>query len=113
MRAGLVLTTPGPAAETLTGVIPCSAATAAGRQRLAWDGKDRQGKLAPLGLYLCKISMGVTMMMSERPNRPRGIRRFSARKGCRGERRSVRLVLSNAVWDQDIADASDGLDVKR
>src|SRR4051812_12007568 len=57
--------------------------------------------------------MGAKMMMSERPNRPRGISRFSARNGCSGERLSVRRVLSNAVWDQDIADASDGLDIER
>src|SRR6478672_8331355 len=56
--------------------------------------------------------MGAKMMMSERPNKPRGIRRFRARNGCSGERFSVRRVLSNAVWDQDIADTSDGLDIK-
>src|SRR5450432_3982955 len=52
------------------------------------------------------------MMMSERPNRPRGISRFSARNGCKGERSSVRLVLSNAVWDQDIADTTDSLEIE-
>src|SRR5256885_10184326 len=57
--------------------------------------------------------MGARMMISERPNRRRGISRFSARKGCSGERSSVRLVLSNAVWDQDIADTANGLDVER
>src|SRR5258706_11021775 len=53
------------------------------------------------------------MIISERPNRRRGISRFSARSGCRGARSSVRLVLSNAVWDQDIADTANGLDVER
>src|ERR1700694_438305 len=54
------------------------------------------------------------MMISERPNSRRGISHFSARNGCRsGERSSVRLVLSNAVWDQDIADTANGLDIER
>src|SRR5258706_7151882 len=57
--------------------------------------------------------MGARMMISERPNSRRGINRFSARNGCSGERSSVRLVLSNAVWDQDIADTANGLDVER
>src|SRR5258708_9290083 len=57
--------------------------------------------------------MGARMMISERPNSRRGISRFSARKGCSGERNSVRLVLSNAVWDQDIADTANGLDIER
>src|SRR3979490_1081513 len=53
------------------------------------------------------------MMISERPNRRRGISRVRARNGCSGERSSVRLVLSNAVWDQDIADTANGLDIER
>src|SRR5437667_7235942 len=61
----------------------------------------------------CRISIGARMISSERPNRRRGIRRFSARNGCSGERSSVRLVLSNAVWDQDIADTANGLNVER
>src|SRR5882672_8050961 len=61
----------------------------------------------------CRMSMGAKMMISERPNRRRGISRFSARNGCSGERSSVRLVLSNAVWDQDIADTANSLDVER
>src|SRR5260221_13955147 len=61
----------------------------------------------------CRISMGAKMMSSERPNSRRGISRFSARNGCSGERSSVRRVLSNAVWDQDIADTANGLDIER
>src|SRR5258708_5768544 len=61
----------------------------------------------------CRISIGARMMISDRPNKRRGISRFSARNGCSGERSSVRLVLSNAVWDQDIADTANGLDVER
>src|SRR5258706_6673448 len=61
----------------------------------------------------CRISIGARMMISERPNKRRGISRFSARNGCSGERSSVRLVLSNAVWDQDIADTANCLDRER
>src|ERR1700704_6504172 len=57
--------------------------------------------------------MGARMMISERPKSRRGISRLSARNGCSGERSSVRLVLSNAVWDQDIADTANGLDIER
>src|SRR5258708_9996119 len=53
------------------------------------------------------------MVLRERTSSWRGIRRFSARNGCSGERSSVRLVLSNEVWDQDIADTANGLDVER
>src|SRR6516225_4168217 len=59
------------------------------------------------------MSIGATMMISERPNRPRGNTRFSARSGCSRGRRNARLVLSNAVWDQDIADTANGLDIER
>src|SRR5690349_11891794 len=59
------------------------------------------------------MSIGARMMISERPNSRRGISRLSARNGCSGERSSVRLVLTNAVWDQDIADTTDGLDIER
>src|SRR5436190_21930040 len=57
--------------------------------------------------------MGARMMINERPNRRRGISRLRARNGCSGERSSVRLVLSNAVWDQDIADTANGLNIER
>src|SRR5215510_4152518 len=53
------------------------------------------------------------MIISERLNSRRGISRFSPRKGCSGAARKVRRVLSNAVWDQDIADTTNGLDIKR
>ena len=36
-----------------------AAATAAGVQRLTWDGRDRQGRLLPPGLYLCRVGVEV------------------------------------------------------
>src|SRR4051812_16864574 len=57
--------------------------------------------------------MGATTMISERPNSRRGSTRLSARNGCSCVRTSVRRVLFNAVWDQDIADTANGLDIKR
>ncbi len=54
------------------------------------------------------------MIISERLNSRRGISRFSPRSGCSsGPLANVRRVLSNAVWDQDITDTTNGLDVER
>src|SRR6266436_2475812 len=62
----------------------------------------------------CNSSIGITMIINERPNRWRGMTRFNPRSGCsQAPRFSVRLVLSNAVWDQDIADATNRLDIER
>lgn len=36
-----------------------AAATAAGHQRLTWDGRDRTGRLLPPGLYLCRVGLDV------------------------------------------------------
>lgn len=36
-----------------------AAATAAGHQRLTWDGRDRTGRLLPPGLYLCRVGVEV------------------------------------------------------
>ena len=36
-----------------------AAAIAAGVQRLTWDGRDRQGRLLPPGLYLCRVGVEV------------------------------------------------------
>lgn len=36
-----------------------AAATAAGVQRLTWDGRDRQGRLLPPGLYVCRVGVEV------------------------------------------------------
>ena len=36
-----------------------AAATAAGVQRLTWDGRDRLGRLLPPGLYLCRVGVEV------------------------------------------------------
>ena len=35
------------------------AATAAGHQRLTWDGRDHTGRLLPPGLYLCRVGVEV------------------------------------------------------
>jgi len=54
------------------------------------------------------------MIISERLNSRRGISRFNARSGwSSGVARKVRRVLSNAVWDQDITDTTNGLDIQR
>ena len=54
------------------------------------------------------------MIISERLNSRRGISRFSPRSGSgSGDALSVRRVLSNAVWDQDITDTTNGLNVER
>ncbi|MCY3792278.1 MAG: gliding motility-associated C-terminal domain-containing protein, partial [Gemmatimonadetes bacterium] len=34
-------------------------ATAAGVQRMTWDGRDRQGRLLPPGLYVCRVGVEV------------------------------------------------------
>lgn len=36
-----------------------AAATAAGHQRLTWDGRDHTGRLLPPGLYLCRVGVEV------------------------------------------------------
>ena len=36
-----------------------AAAIAAGVQRLTWDGRDRQGRLLPPGLYMCRVGVEV------------------------------------------------------
>ena len=36
-----------------------AAETAAGVQRLTWDGRDRQGRLLPPGLYVCRVGVEV------------------------------------------------------
>ena len=36
-----------------------AAATAAGHQRLTWDGRGRTGRLLPPGLYLCRVGLDV------------------------------------------------------
>ena len=61
----------------------------------------------------CSSTIGATMMISERPNRRRGISRFSARNGCSEATRKPRAVLSDAVGDKDIADTANGLEEKR
>src|SRR6266581_4624972 len=80
----------------------------------------------------CRMIMGATMMISERPNMRRGIIRLMARKGCSAKRngrsrsrsatparRAVARaagegwVLSDAIWDKDITRTAHRLNVQR
>ncbi len=42
-------------------------AHAAGLQHLSWDGRDAGGKLAPPGLYLCRIGLPVEARTIDQP----------------------------------------------
>src|ERR1700753_2754496 len=55
----------------------------------------------------CRMNIGATMMISERPNSPRGSTRLTMRPGRRPP------WSGDVVWDEDIADAAHGLEVKR
>src|SRR6185437_11892850 len=56
----------------------------------------------------CRITTGVMMMRSERPNSPRGNRRFSTRKGW-----SCAIALRHAIRHEHVANAAHGLNVER
>src|ERR1700690_3598907 len=55
----------------------------------------------------CKITIGVTMIMSERPNSPRGSSRFNLLKGRHPG------ILCDAIRNEHIAHAPNRLNVKR
>ncbi len=42
-------------------------AHAAGLQRLSWDGRDRDGRLLPPGLYICRVGLEVEDKNAEQP----------------------------------------------
>src|ERR1700741_2913077 len=52
----------------------------------------------------CRMNIGATMMISERPNRPRGRARLT--------RPPERGASGDVVWDEDIADTAHGLKVE-
>src|SRR5215469_6336940 len=57
----------------------------------------------------CSSTIGATMMISERPNSPRGKKRLMKRPGAkRGS-----IFLSIAVRHQDVANTANGLQVER
>src|SRR5580693_3624058 len=57
----------------------------------------------------CSSTTGATMMMSERQNNPRGRMRLISRNGLKRASPSS----GDAVWDKDIADTADGLEIER
>ena len=42
-------------------------AHAAGLQRLSWDGRDRDGRLLPPGLYICRVGLEVEDQSADQP----------------------------------------------
>src|SRR5215475_12678837 len=53
----------------------------------------------------CRMTTGATMMMSERPNSPRGSARLISPDG--------RAVSGDAVWDKNVPHAAHGLEIER
>src|SRR5579859_5982437 len=59
-------------------------------------------------------TMGAAMMMSERQKSPRGMMRLTSWKGRSSAGcRSVRTSSGDAVWDQDITNTANGLQIER
>jgi hypothetical protein len=42
-------------------------AHAAGLQHLSWDGRDRDGRLLPPGLYICRVGLKVEDQSADQP----------------------------------------------